>query len=268
MELEKLRYVTDGTLEGLLTALFLAFEQEQQPDYIITKADSQISMFTSDVPILTSVSQATSMQETIIQTIGEQGYTNVKKLFLSDDIDAGGICYRYLRYTMPRGKRSLSHIANSAIADASTIIRQVQRESQFMIQFVRFADIGNGLYYAHISPKANVIPLIMGHFADRYNIQPFIIHDSGHCLSGVFDMTKWWLVEGVPQGISVSTADEDKYRELWRTFFKTIAIPERRNPTVQRSFMPKRFWGDMCEQRIAYTKRGEEKADLRPRDFE
>ena len=259
MGIEKLRYTTDGTLEGLLTALFIAFDQEQQPDYILTQADDQISMFTSDVPILTSISQAAAMQSMIVHAIGEQGYANVKKLFLSDDIDAGGISYRYLQYTMPRGNRSLNHIANSAVSDALEVIRQVQRESQFMIQFIRFADIGNGLYYAHISPKANVIPLIMGHFADRYSIQPFIIHDSGHCLSGVFDMTKWWLVEGVPQGISMSASDEDMYQELWRRFFKTIAIPERRNPTVQRSFMPKRFWGDMCEQHIAYTKRGENK---------
>ena len=124
-----------------------------------------------------------------------------------------------------------------------------------MVQFIRFADIGGGLYYAHITPQANVVPLIMGHFSKRFNIQPFIIHDPRHCLSGVFDTKKWWLVEGVPQGISLPTAIEDRYQELWQRFYKTIAIPERKNLVVQRGFMPKRFWGDMCEQRVSYTKR-------------
>ena len=35
--------------------------------------------------------------------------------------------------------------------------------------------------------------------------------------------------------------------ELWRVFFQTIAIKERKNLRCQQSFMPKKYWQDMLE---------------------
>jgi probable DNA metabolism protein len=255
---DQLRYSTDGTLEGLLTALYIAFTEQQEPDNILVAEDLQAALFNSDIPIITNIEQATAMQQRIIKSIGEPGYEDIKKLYLADDMTRGGVAYRYLRCTLPRGSKSRNDLANPAVADAELIIRQVQREAHYMQMFVRFADVGGGLFYSHITPKASVVPLIMNHFAARYNVQPFVIHDSRHALSGVFDTKRWWLTDGLPQSISQTTVDEDKFQQLWQRFFKTIAIPERRNPVVQRGFMPKRFWGDMCEQRLPYTRRADE----------
>ena len=258
MDVDQLRFSTDGTLEGLLTALHLAFEQAEYPTNILISDEPQVALFGSDIPVLTDLGRAQDMQATILKTLGPVAYDRVKRLYLSDDPRRGGATLRWLRYCLPRGSRSLNNLAHPAVNDAEQLIAQVNREARYMIQFVRFADVGGGLFYSHISPKANVIPLIMSHFAARYNIQPFVIHDSGHCISGVFNTSRWWLVEGVPEAISMTSAEEDQYQRLWQRFYKTIAIPERRNPTVQRNFMPKRFWGDMCEQRLPYQRRGDE----------
>ena len=40
---------------------------------------------------------------------------------------------------------------------------------------------------------------------------------------------------------------EAQYRRLWKTFFDTIAIRERRNPRCQRSNMPLRYRSTMTE---------------------
>ena len=41
---------------------------------------------------------------------------------------------------------------------------------------------------------------------------------------------------------------EQKYQELWKMFFKTIAISERKNPRCQMQYMPKKYWKDLVEE--------------------
>jgi len=260
-ELEAPSLATDGTLEGLLTAIYAAFEQDLHPPNIQLVEQQQSSLFDSVIPVITNIEQAEKMKARIIEAAGKRCYDNVKALYLSDDPTRGGTAFRYTDYALRTGEWSLNHLAHPVVAEAESIIRKVYLEARYMIQFVRFADIGSGLYYAHISPQASVVPLIMSHFAKRYNVQPFIIHDSIHGLSGVFNTRRWWMVEGVPEGISLASEADDCYQQLWQRFYKTIAIPERKNPTVQRNFMPKRFWGDMCEQRLSYIRRGDTPLD-------
>ena len=42
--------------------------------------------------------------------------------------------------------------------------------------------------------------------------------------------------------------DEKLYQALWKTYFKAIAIKERRNPRKQRQDMPVRYWKYLTEK--------------------
>ncbi|NTW94650.1 MAG: DUF4130 domain-containing protein, partial [Chlorobiaceae bacterium] len=35
---------------------------------------------------------------------------------------------------------------------------------------------------------------------------------------------------------------------LWQTFFRTIAIPDRKNPRLQKSNMPMKYWKYLTEK--------------------
>jgi probable DNA metabolism protein len=37
-------------------------------------------------------------------------------------------------------------------------------------------------------------------------------------------------------------------QQLWQTFFRTIAIPERKNPRLQKSNMPAKYWKYLTEK--------------------
>jgi len=45
-----------------------------------------------------------------------------------------------------------------------------------------------------------------------------------------------------------TTSSEIAYQELWKLFFKTIAIRERTNSRCQMQFMPKKYWQDLIEE--------------------
>jgi probable DNA metabolism protein len=241
-------YLYDDTLEGMLTAVFEAFFRKEEPLNIAAEQHLQQSLLCSYIPIHTDIAKAERVKNGISNTLGVRAYENVKQVFLSDDGQKGGVIVRYLLYVMRRGRKACAHLANPSVNAFEGLLAQVGKEAHYMLQFVRFAQLQNGVYFSRIEPRASVVPLIMGHFAARFNVQPFMIHDARHGLSGVFDTEKWWLVDARNLQLPTQTALEDEFQSLWQTFFDTIAIEERRNPVCQRNFMPKRFWGSMCEQ--------------------
>ena len=46
-------------------------------------------------------------------------------------------------------------------------------------------------------------------------------------------------------------ADEKLFQQMWKTYFKSIAIKERLNPKLHRQHMPARFWKYMPEKVVS-----------------
>lgn len=42
-------------------------------------------------------------------------------------------------------------------------------------------------------------------------------------------------------------AEEEGFQQLWRDYYRHMAIRERNNPTAQRSFLPKKYWAYLTE---------------------
>ncbi|MDR2714782.1 MAG: TIGR03915 family putative DNA repair protein [Coriobacteriales bacterium] len=246
----ELVYLYDGSLEGLFSAIFQAFKLKQYPENIVTEDNLQLSLLGSYVPILPNLSEAERVRTSILEKLGREAYTDITQVFLSDNAKKGGIILRYLQYLFVKGRRGRNHLAHPAVAAFEVVLNEVSKEAHYFRQFVRFSQTQEGIFFSKIDPKAGVVPLIMNHFAARFNVQPFMIYDERHQMAGVFDTKRWWLVDTAEQELNLpeNAAIEDDFQALWQCFFDTIAIEERRNPVCQRNFMPKRFWGNMCEQ--------------------
>ena len=44
--------------------------------------------------------------------------------------------------------------------------------------------------------------------------------------------------------------DEIYFQNLWKCFYNTISIKERKNPRLQMQYMPKKYWQDLIEKQI------------------
>ena len=55
------------------------------------------------------------------------------------------------------------------------------------------------------------------------------------------------IVYDISFELPAASAEEERYRELWKSFYDTIAIKERYNPRCRMTMMPKRYWGHMTE---------------------
>jgi probable DNA metabolism protein len=96
------------------------------------------------------------------------------------------------------------------------------------------------LYYASISPDHRILPLVAHHFATRFRDQQWVIHDVTHGEGIVYDRhTGKWLI--LPMEIDHDpepTPSEERFQQLWRTYFQAIAIAERRNLRLQQGKVP------------------------------
>jgi probable DNA metabolism protein len=115
------------------------------------------------------------------------------------------------------------------------------------------------MYFAPFAPKYDVLPLVIGHFKHRFTDQHWIIYDTSRDYGFFFDGKRVEQISIDNPSFSKDSGklkegleyeNEDQYQELWREYFRSIAIAERKNPTLQRNFMPKRFWKYLTEKRI------------------
>ncbi len=243
-------YTYDGTLEGLLSAVFAAYAQHEDPTDVAPAAALQPRLGQRVANVPTCQEHALRVQRGICRTCGAATFDAVKTASLSDDPQAGTIVYRFIRYAMAvRRKKgsALSDITHPAVEPLVRLERAVHNERHRMMQFLRFEHLEGGVWFARCAPKANVVPLLMDWFSGRFNAQPFIIYDEAHDIAGVYAGQDWHLVKTDALNLPDPAADERAMQQAWRRFYKTIAVESRYNPELRRQFMPKRLWKNITE---------------------
>ncbi|MBQ3106672.1 MAG: TIGR03915 family putative DNA repair protein [Eggerthellaceae bacterium] len=249
----EIAYVYDGTLEGLLSAIFAAYARHEDPTDVSTAKNLQVRLGQYAAEIETNPEHALRVKRGLCRDCGRAAFDMVKHASLSDDPRAGTAAYRFVRYAMgskttkPAGKLALSDITHPDVEPVVRISRFVNGESHQMKQFLRFEQVEGDIWVARCAPKASVVPLIMDWFSTRFNTQPFVIYDEAHGVAGVYEGKDWHLVRTDTFDAPPVTVDDQTMRRAWKHFYDTIAVESRYNPELRRQHMPKRFWKHLPE---------------------
>ena len=279
---EDLAYTYDGTLEGLLSAIFEAFARHENPRDIEPECMLQPRLAQLVSFIQTNEEHAERVRRGICSSCGYRAFNAVKKAALSSAPGAGTAAYRFVRFAMgaanpctcaPCKNRSSCHAANThmpcpriargAISNIThpsveplfKIARSVDNECERMRQFIRFEHLNDAetdIWFARCNPRDSVVPLVMNHFVERFNVQPFIIYDENHHIAGVYEGKQWYLVRTNGKDnpfprIPSCAAEEETMQRAWKTFYHAVSIDARYNPELRRHFMPKRLWKNLTE---------------------
>ncbi|MCL2379722.1 MAG: TIGR03915 family putative DNA repair protein [Coriobacteriia bacterium] len=240
-------YTYDGTFEGFLCCVFQSYLRRERPANIATTNGLQYRLEQELYPVQTVDEQWQRVRTGIHKKLGRLAWEKVRACFCASNSGKELLLYHYLRQGFSRGSVALDDISHPDILPIEDLYRSVGREQQHMIMFARFEKVPPGVYCATINPKHNVVPLIMDHFAARFNIQQFIIYDEVHHIAGISEDGQWYL--SAAEGLRFPDADVDDhdYQHLWQIFYDAIAIPERHNEKRRQQFMPKRLHKNICE---------------------
>jgi hypothetical protein len=267
-----LAYTYDGTMEGLMTAVFTAFAAHEQPEDVYRFGQAQLRLGQDVVDVPTDIDLALRVHRGICRCLGARVWGAVATASASDEIATGTAVYRFLRYAMASrhacpctgctqkatcgepcragGSKLLDEWSNPDAAPMLQLCRHVEGETERMRQFVRFEHAEGDLWFARCNPNASVVPLIMDHFAARFNTQRFMIYDENHHLAGISADGGWELVSTDTIAVPAPADDEQGMQDAWRRFYRALSIESRYNPELRRRFMPKRFWRNITEVQL------------------
>lgn len=261
-------YVYDGSVEGLLSAIFTAAAAHDREADIVRDGEVQVRLDQDIIPVPTDYAHARRIQRTLVCAHGSEAFEDVYLAALSDDPDVPLIIQRFVMYAlqmqnpcrhcarkatcdrpcqMPQTSSLLSDIGNPLVWQLQKTVRAVINERHRLLQFLRFEHRENDVWFARCNPNASVVPLLMRHFADRFNTERFVIYDEVHSLSGIYDGHTISYVKSTEINVPPAAAEEAQAQEAWRRYWHSITIAQRYNPELQRQFMPKRFWRNITE---------------------
>ena len=238
-------YCYDGSFDGLLCCVYESYDKNELPADVLPE-DGHLPLLLDTRAIETREERAQRVQKSIPQKMGYAALDFVRHAFLTNLPGKELLILKFLRLGFRHGRSVLSRLTDETIHTLTVAVRHLTHEAHLFQGFVRFSETG-GVLTAQIEPKNIVLPLLARPFADRYPGERFLIYDKTHGMVLLYQNGKAHICAAEAFEQPQPDEEELKFRELWRLFYKTIEIKERRNPRCRMSHMPKRYWNCMTE---------------------
>lgn len=229
-------WLYDGSFEGFLTALHRTYTLKTMPEKL-TKDISALTLLDESETIATDSEIAETVSKKIATHFPRKIQERLFHIFLCDDMPFERDLLLYLRLGF-KEVSLLDDLSHPIVFSVEQYQKRVLSTVHKMYAFTRFEMIEDGMLYAKIAPPRNVLPLIGRHFVKRLRSERFIIHDIQRGWINVWDGTSLQIHEVLRVDAPTLHEEEQKYQNLWRTFFDTATIESRENYKVQRNFVP------------------------------
>ena len=128
----------------------------------------------------------------------------------------------------------------AVLKEAAKVTYEIHR----LTGLLRFSPEGDGIYTARCAPDNFILPALAEHFTLRFGETPWAIIDEkrGLCLRKT-NGSEAILVPSSSSlpGPAAKKARTDPWEDLWRLYHRSINNESRKNPHLQRQFMPERY---------------------------
>lgn len=248
-------FLCDDDPDAILTAVYDAWASRLGHSHVKLEFRSTYTpeLFCQYREVVTDPDKSEKVIRSIRDKISLRAWQLVYRAALSASEERADLIYRFLIGGFHYGAVVTSMLTEPIVEQIWELNRAVGNESHFYREFLRFESLEGNILAARIRPKSHVLPLLTPHFADRISGEDFIILDVGRRIAAIHPrQTDWSRRTGSSMNWYLRTLTEDElsrlperqedaYRDLWKTFFRSIAIEQRINPKLQRNMMPLRY---------------------------
>ncbi|MBQ8527903.1 MAG: TIGR03915 family putative DNA repair protein [Lachnospiraceae bacterium] len=248
----KVIYICENTPDGIFTAVYDAWAAHIPDESLVILADGEYTMelFAEYRYVETDMEKAVKVARSVSRKISPEAYRQIYAASLSFEEDKIMVIYRFLKLGFKVGAGVTDMHGREEVCRLFEICRNVINESHSFREFLRFAELENGVLMARIRPKNMVLPLMAGHFADRFPEEHFVIIDDNSEMGVFHEKGNPWFLSPIDREAIERLWSSERSREferLWKTFFKAIAIEQRRNYKCQRTMCALRYRDYMLE---------------------
>jgi probable DNA metabolism protein len=236
-------YFTGGTEEGFFTAVFDGYNQPNA--YLTSEKNIQLSLGERTVKVLPDMEKAARVERKM-KRIDARAVDDVRLVLRHRDEEREQIAFLYIRELVKTGKSVRGKLSVEWVRRMMDLRGQVLNEVHRLKGFLRFSETSEGVLYAPCSPDHDDVELLAPHFIARLNA-PFVIHDVWRRKALLYDGREC-IVAAVGDAEIVESERERYFSSLWKKYYQSVNIAERKNLTQQRNYMPVRYWNFLTEQ--------------------
>jgi probable DNA metabolism protein len=245
-----INYIYDGTFEGLLCVIFEIYNNKQIPNAIYTKGKVQSSLLYDSMDIITDLKKSDRVYKGIKNKISNHALKHSYYVHLSEYEKKEILIYQYFKMGFDIGKDVDRLKFDNIVLKVHEISRKVTCEAHRMLGLLRFSNLYQDIYYAVFEPDNNILNLISDHFAKRMSDQRWIIHDKARNIASIYNKESWIITDfNLDEKIIYSNKEKD-LQAMWKKYYDTIGIKERKNSKVRNQYMPKRYWRNLTEMKL------------------
>lgn len=253
-------YICEDAIEGIFTAIYDAWSSRYGHDNIRIEVQSDteecntMELFSEYIVVVRDDGKAEKVAKSIREKISSEAFDMVCHAAWSTIESKADDIYRFLILGFAMGAKVVNYLNNEVVMRIFEMNRSVDYEAHHMFGFLRFKLIQGNILVAKINPKNNILSILAPHFSDRFGSENFIIYDEKRKTAIIHQSGYQWFytdakdfnLEQLEQLDHISE-NEIQFQMLWKTFFESIAIEERKNFNLQRNNLPLRFRSNMTE---------------------
>ena len=190
-----------------------------------------------------------NIEAVIINDIGIINFNVLFYLYLSNEKNKENIMYYFYLNALRYKDTILKRRNLNCVTEANRIIKYVKGENHKFKRFVRFKELNSKILYSEINPTNNILPILSIHFKNRLKEECWIIKDVNRNIYALYDKKSIQIVnvEKIPINVENLSNTEIEMETMWKTFYNTIGIEERKNNRCRMNFMPKKYWKYILE---------------------
>lgn len=250
-------FTYDKTFEGLLTAVFDAYDRKLFPDGLFDVKAPLPLFYDQVIHVVTESVKADRVWKGLKKKLSKMGLSFLTAVWLSELPGSDILLFRYIRKVFDSAVSVEFNFGDPDVLEVSKITKKVSYERSRVIQFIRFQKTADNIFFAAIEPLYNVLSLVTEHFKDRFRDQKWILYDLKRRYGFYYDLSEvteihfgedtHHLISGRLSG-ELLAEDEKQYQKLWKEYFRSLTIKERINPKLHRQNLPPRFWKYLIEK--------------------
>lgn len=249
-------YECEDTVDGILTGIYKAWDAAYGHSNIrlvvpSLQKEATYDLFSDYYQIESDPMLAGKVANTIRTRFSERVRIMMYRALYSTREDKADAVYHMLVQALKVGDRIIDQLADPYVRAVFEMNREVGFEEHHYLGFLRFEECKNGVLVGRFEPKNDLVECVAPHFADRFSGENFVIVDTKRQKAAIHAKDCPYIVREVTKEemeyFTSDSVEESNYQLLWNTFFKTIAIQERKNEKLQRNNLPLRYRKYMTE---------------------
>lgn len=239
-------YIYDDSFISLLCLIKRLFLHNEIPSNIKTN-DYYGNLF--DKVIKLDIEEDENIIKNMNKNMGPKIFNTLYYVYLSANENKEMLIYYFLYYSLKYKDKIFYMHKISYIDEALKVSKYVSRENHKFKGFLRFKELNTGVLYGEIAPTNNILPILVRHFTTRLKNEFWVIKDTKRDILAIYDKKEVYLLDGRDTNLTIEnySKDEESIQDMWKSFYKTIGIENRRNERCRRNFMPKKYWKYIIE---------------------